>query len=167
MKRVVSIIAVACTIGLLSAQAADNKIIGVFKDWIAQSYMQDDNTVCMMWSQPEKAEGDYTRRGDIYMFLTHRPSESRRNEIRFEAGYNFKNESAVSVTIDATRFTLVTADSTAWLTSETDEDAMVRAMKAGREMRVEGTSSRGTDTRDTYSLHGFTAAHQAINQACS
>ena len=30
----------------------------------------------------------------------------------------------------------------------------------------QGTSSRGTQTTDTYSLKGFTAAYKAINTAC-
>jgi hypothetical protein len=29
-----------------------------------------------------------------------------------------------------------------------------------------GTSTRGTDTRDTYSLIGFTKAYEAANSAC-
>jgi hypothetical protein len=33
-------------------------------------------------------------------------------------------------------------------------------------MVVRGQSNRGTKTTDTYSLVGFSAAYQAINQAC-
>jgi hypothetical protein len=33
-------------------------------------------------------------------------------------------------------------------------------------MIVDGVSSRGTSTHDTYSLLGFTAAHNAINKTC-
>jgi hypothetical protein len=33
-------------------------------------------------------------------------------------------------------------------------------------MTVKGTSSRDTLTLDTYSLKGFTAAHNAANKAC-
>jgi hypothetical protein len=43
---------------------------------------------------------------------------------------------------------------------------MVKGMRAGNAMIMEGTSSRDTKTRDTYSLGGFTAAHNAINKAC-
>ena len=160
---------VALAIGLGSSvtRAAENTVLGIYNVWIAQTYSQLDQNVCMMWSQPEQAEGDYTTRGDIYVFLSHRPGEQRRNEIRFEAGYNFKDESRVTVTIDEKVFTLATDTSTAWLTSSADEQAMVSAMKAGRDMRVEGTSSRGTATTDTYSLYGFSAAYKAIGKACS
>ena len=43
---------------------------------------------------------------------------------------------------------------------------MVKAMRAAKEMEVRGVSKRGTNTRDTYSLFGFTAAHKAIGEAC-
>ena len=44
--------------------------------------------------------------------------------------------------------------------------AIVAAMKAGRQMIVRGTSTRGTLTTDTYSLSGFSAALAAIDKAC-
>jgi hypothetical protein len=159
---------VLLTVALIPAAtlSAENTILGIYKVWVAQTYTQDDRNVCMMWSQPEKAEGSYTTRGDIYVFLSHRPGEQRRNEIRFEAGYNFKDASHVTVTIDKKVFTLDTDTSTAWLTRSADEQAMVAAMKAGRDMLVEGTSSRDTATADTYSLHGFSAAYKAIDKAC-
>ena len=47
-----------------------------------------------------------------------------------------------------------------------DDKALVRAMIRGVTMIVRGTSSRGTLTIDTYSLRGFTAAHEAIGVAC-
>ncbi len=39
-------------------------------------------------------------------------------------------------------------------------------MKAGSNLVVKASSSRGTDTTDTYSLSGFTAAYNAISKAC-
>ena len=145
---------------------AGTELIGVYKDWTAQTYTQNGVSVCMMWSQPEKAEGDYTSRGEIYVFITHRPSDKRRNEIRFESGYPFKPTSEVDVAIGEHRFTLTTDSSTAWSASAREEHKMVEAMRAGRSMIVAGVSRRGTQTTDTYSLLGFTAAHKAINKAC-
>jgi hypothetical protein len=62
-------------------------------------------------------------------------------------------------------FTLFTHDETAWAYDE-DDAKLVTAMKAGSEMVVVGTSSRGTRTTDTYSLMGFTNAHEAITGEC-
>ncbi len=54
----------------------------------------------------------------------------------------------------------------AWLASTDDEAGFVGAIKAGATLVVKGTSTRGTETTDTYSLSGVTAAMQAIDTAC-
>ena len=43
---------------------------------------------------------------------------------------------------------------------------IVTAMKAGKSLKVKGTSWRGTQTVDTYSLAGISAALAAIDKAC-
>ena len=46
------------------------------------------------------------------------------------------------------------------------DGTIVKAMIQGARMIIKGTSSSGTQTTDTYSLKGFTAAYKAINKAC-
>ena len=149
----------------LSASAQE-KALGTFRDWSAQTFSESGKIVCSMWSQPSKAEGKYTRRGEIYAFVTHRPASDRINELSFEAGYRFKPDSDVTVTIGDETFTLFTKDSTAWNRTAEGDEALVMAMRAGSRMVVKGASSRGTLTTDTYSLRGFSAAHNAVNAAC-
>jgi hypothetical protein len=43
---------------------------------------------------------------------------------------------------------------------------MIDAMKRGAEMSVTGTSSRGTLTRDNYSLSGISAALDKVAATC-
>jgi hypothetical protein len=62
---------------------------------------------------------------------------------------------------------LATRASTAWLDEDDAARRLIQAMRRGRELEVRGTSSRGTDTVDRYSLHGFSAAHDAIDKACA
>lgn len=163
--RLVVFAMAALAILATNAVAAD-KPLGTFKTWSAMTFDEDAATVCMMWSQPEKSEGDYKKRGEIFAFITHRPGDREINKVSFETGYTFKESSDVRVTIDGTAYTLYTDGSTAWSSDVKDDTRMVNAMRAGRTMVMEGVSSRGTRTRDTYSLSGFTAAHNAINKAC-
>ena len=158
--------AMAMSVSAATTVSAADKPLGTFKDWSAMSFTEDDHTVCMMWSQPEKAEGKYKKRGEIFVFVTHRPRDREMNKVSFETGYTFKDKSEVRVTIDGRAYTLYTDGSTAWSQDTKDDARMVKAMRAGNKMVMEGTSSRGTNTRDTYSLSGFTAAHNAINKAC-
>ncbi len=160
------LLAIALTSSIATTVIAAEKSLGIFKVWSAMSFAEDDKTVCMIWSQPEKTEGKYKKRGEIFVFVTHRPSDGEMNKVSFETGYTFKDSSEIRVAIDGKAYTLYTDGSTAWSYNGKDDSRMVKAMRAGRTMMVEGTSSRGTKTRDTYSLGGFTAAHNAINKAC-
>ena len=57
-------------------------------------------------------------------------------------------------------------DQIAW-TSDPEVDGMlIKAMQRGTTMIIKGVSSRGTNTKDTYSLRGFTAAYKAISKVC-
>ncbi len=160
------LLAIALGLSIATSVIAVDKPLGSFKVWSAMSFTEDDKTVCMIWSQPEKAEGEYKKRGEVFVFVTHRPSDREMNKVSFETGYTFKGSSEVRVTIDGKAYTLYTDGSTAWSNNGEDDSRMVKAMRAGHTMIMEGTSSRGTKTRDTYSLGGFTAAHNAINKAC-
>ena len=49
----------------------------------------------------------------------------------------------------------------------TEEDSkVIFAMKKGLELKVTGESSRGTVTNDIYTLNGFTAAYNKLNEEC-
>ncbi|MDX1432989.1 MAG: invasion associated locus B family protein [Gammaproteobacteria bacterium] len=152
---------------LITPAAGADQSLGTFASWSSMRFSEGGTPVCMMWSQPEKSEGDYTRRGDVFVFITHRPGDDEMNKVSFETGYTFEESSDVDVDIDGTKFTLYTDKSTAWTLDPGDDTRMVNAMRAGSKMVVKGTSSRGTLTTDTYSLRGFTAAHNAINKACT
>lgn len=149
----------------ITAAAADDSL-GTFDSWSSMRFSGKGAPVCMLWSQPQKSEGEYTRRGEVFVFVTHRPGVGERNKVSFETGYTFERSSEVDVAIDNEKFTLYTDNSTAWTLDARDDARMVNAMRAGLEMVVKGTSNRGTLTTDTYSLRGFSAAHDAISKAC-
>ena len=73
--------------------------IGDYGDWAAYVYKENGKNVCYMASTPKKDEGKYTKRGDIYAVVTHRPAENSFDVVNFVAGYTFKNESKVVVKI--------------------------------------------------------------------
>ena len=147
--------------GLLNAAE-----LGKFKDWSAQTFKVSGKQVCSLWSAPQTAEGKYTRRGDIFVWVTHRPADKALNRVSFEMGYPFKPNAKLKVRIDKESFTLLTDGSTAFNIEARTDERMVKAMRASKEMEVSGVSRRGTETRDVYSLFGFTAAHKAISKAC-
>lgn len=141
--------------------------LGDFQDWAAFRFTEGGKKACYMASQPTKDEGKYNKRGDIYALVTHRPAEDRRDEVSFIAGYTFKKDSKVEVKIGASSFQLFTSDDGAWTANSDDDGQLVKTMIRGSSMVVRGTSSRGTKTKDTYSLKGFTAAYEKISEVCA
>jgi len=149
------------------AQEDATEDLGVFKDWAARKFEEKGNPVCTMYSQPTKSEGDYTTRGETYVFVTHRPKANRINEVSIKIGYTFKTETPVMVRIGGAEFELFSEDDFAWAEDSREDEKLVRAMRAGATMEVEGVSNRGTKTVDTYSLSGFSAANNKITDACN
>ncbi|MBR2137043.1 MAG: hypothetical protein IJ852_03675 [Alphaproteobacteria bacterium] len=150
-----------------SASAATPQVIGEYGDWTAWSYAEGSNMVCYMSSTPKKDEGKYTKRGDIYVLVTHRPAEKSFDEVSFVAGYTFKSNAPLVIKIANQTFkNTFTEGDKAWMINAADDQKLVLAMKRGDRMIVDGVSSRGTATKDTYSLKGFSTAYQAISAKC-
>lgn len=148
------------------AQASEPQLLSTHGDWSAYTFKENGNKVCYMASTPRKAEGNYTKRGEIYALITHRPAENTKDVFSYIAGYDYKVDSDVKLKISSKEFTLFTQDDTAWAPdSETDRD-LAKSVKGGSTMIIRGMSRRGTKTTDTFSLKGSTAAYKAISKAC-
>ena len=149
------------------AYAGDTDLIGQYGDWSSHQYKENGKSVCYMASKPAKDEGNYTRRGDIFAFITHRKSDGTKNEFSYAAGYPYKKDSEVKVNIDSKwKFTLFTDGENAWTAGPSEDKKLIDAIRRGSKMTVVGYSKRGTKTTDTYSLKGSSKAHEAINNAC-
>ena len=165
---VVGALAAGLLFGFATPSSAQSiKKLGDFKAWSAYTTQENGKQVCFIASVPTKATGNYSRRGDIFSMVTLRPKDGRNDEVSFIAGYTYKEGSDVTATVDGTTFTFFTKNDTAWLPTTSKQDAaMIAEMRKGARMVVVGYSARGTKTTDSYSLGGFTAAHEAMRQAC-
>ncbi|SIS66990.1 invasion associated locus B family protein [Phaeovulum vinaykumarii] len=104
------------------------------------------------------------RRGQILLFLTYRPGKP--GEVSFAGGYPFANGSTVKLEIGGKDFDLFTKGENAWAGSAEDDRAIIAAMKAGADAKLTARSTRGTQTEDTFSLLGFTAASEEAETRC-
>lgn len=156
----------ACAIP--SARADDTQPLPLGKngDWTGYSYTENGQKVCYMSTEPTAKKGNYSKRDDVYMMVTQRPGSKAFDVVSITAGYTFKPDSQPSVKLGKKVFSLFVKDDTAWAPdAKTDRD-LVDAMSGGSTLTVEGISSRGTKTTDTYSLAGFSATYKAISDAC-
>jgi hypothetical protein len=148
------------------ASAEEPKSLGAFEKWTAYAAGPKGQLVCYIYAEPETAEGDYAKRGAVSVQVANRQKDKVKGELSVTAGYPYKPDSEARLDIDGTAFALFTKDEGAWARDIKTEAEIVQAMRGGKRMIVRGTSTRGTLTTDTYSLSGFTAAMNAINQAC-
>lgn len=140
--------------------------LGANGSWKAFAFRKSGSKVCYMASAPTKSEGKYSKRGEIFVLVTNDPTTSARGEVSIVTGYTYKPNSEAKVKIGGKTFAMFTKGDKAW-TRGPDEDAdLVQRMVKGRDMVITGTSSRGTLTKDTYSLRGFTATKKIIDNAC-
>lgn len=166
MKHRISIATFAFFALCGSALAATPETLGQFRDWTAFRMTEGGRSTCWIVSKPQDSEPKNVRRDDIYIFVTHRPSERVTNEVSVITGYTYDPQSVAKAAIENKKFEMFTDGDGAWLYKPEEDAKMVDAMKAGSRMIVQGTSNRGTLTTDSYSLLGFTAAHKAISEAC-
>lgn len=158
---------VACMTGSAAyADASEPELISTHYDWSAYTFEENGNKVCYMASIPRKAQGDYTKRGEIYALITHRPAEDTKDVFSYITGYDYKENSDVTVKIGSKEFTLFTQDDTAWAPDSETDSELAEAIKKGSTMIVKGVSTRGTKTTDTFSLKGSSAAYKAISKKC-
>ncbi|MBN8521545.1 MAG: hypothetical protein J0L77_06595 [Alphaproteobacteria bacterium] len=150
----------------LSARASDPEMLGTHGDWKVYRFTENGNQVCYMAATPQKAEGKYTTRGEVYALITHRPAENTRDVFSYIAGYSYKEGSSAKMTIDGKSFSLFTQDETAWGADASADSAIASAIRTGSKLVVKGVSRRGTETTDTFSLKGSSAAYEATAEAC-
>lgn len=153
------------------AQESSTNIVNSKTDWSV--FVEDNPTEC--WSVSAPKETVNTRdgrvvsatRGQILLMVFYRPSADASGQVAFTGGYPFKSGSTVTVNIGGTEYSLFTEGEWAWPATTADDAKIVTAMKRGAQAVVTGVSSRGTTTKDTFSLLGFTAAVEDAETRCA
>jgi hypothetical protein len=141
-------------------------------DWSVFKTTTSDGAVCWVTTAPTewvaKRDGKKVdvNRGEVYLMVSIWPDRGVSNEVSVLAGYAYAKDSRVNAKIGDASYTLYTDGEGAWLGSPDDDGSMVKAMVGGRTATVTGKSQRGTETTDTFSLSGFTAALKAAQKAC-
>ena len=154
----------------VDAQSEKRRHLGAYRDWDAFVYTYPNGQkTCHMISSPKssRASRSGARRGDIYIMVSHRPEYGVTGEVNVVVGYPIRQGQDARLQVDGrSRFEFFTEGSGAWAYDPQDDARVVAAMRRGNRLVVNATSQRGTDTTDTYSLSGFTAAYNSITAAC-
>jgi Invasion associated locus B (IalB) protein len=150
------------------AGGAQPKLLGQFGDWGAYAATPGGKKVCFALAKP--ASGETTPpgrpRNPTYMFISTRPADKVANEVSIIIGYPFKPGTEATAEVGSTTFALYTQQDGAWIKNAAEEAHMVDAMRQGQTAVVKGTSTKGTQSTDTYSLKGLAQALDRIGQDC-
>jgi hypothetical protein len=165
--RLLCVAALALPPSAAVAQESTN-LVATMTDWSV--FTEESPKECWGVSKPKETvntrdgQSVSVRRGDILFFVTFRPGKP--GEISFTGGYPFASGSTVEVVVDGQPYQLFTDGEWAWPGSAADDAALLAAMKAGTTAVLSGRSGKGTETKDTFSLRGFTAAMTDAETRC-
>ncbi|MGJ8618054.1 MAG: invasion associated locus B family protein [Sulfitobacter sp.] len=154
----------------VSAQQQSTNRVAAKTDWSV--FVEDNPTECWGVSTPKETVNSRNgnvvavNRGQTLLMVFYRPSAGAKGQVAFTGGYPFASGSTVNVNISGNTFELFTEGEWAWPATTEDDNKIITAMKRGADAVVSGRSGRGTQTKDTFSLLGFTAAVEDAAKRC-
>lgn len=171
LRTAVAVIAVG-TLGapVAMAQEQSTNRVAAKTDWSV--FVEDNPTECWGVSTPKESVNSRdgrvvsVNRGQTLLMVFYRPSAGAKGQVAFTGGYPFKDGSTVNLNISGNEFEMFTEGEWAWPATTDDDNKIITAMKRGAEAVLTGVSGRGTATKDTFSLLGFTAAVEDAEKRC-
>ena len=161
------IILILVSLFAVSANSQEVKKVGKFKDWEAMIIVEQTGKVCFAQSIPVLQSPKSNLR-DARMFVSFRPGEKVSNEISITGGYEFNKKNSIIATSGKSNYKFdIAQEGFAWIADNKLENKMIKTMKKGSRIMITGHNQKGSQTKDHYSLLGFTKAYNAAKTSCS
>ncbi|MCK7475490.1 MAG: Invasion associated locus B family protein [Rhodopseudomonas palustris] len=147
---------------------AEPQLIGQFGTWGAYVANPNGRKVCFALAKPSSSKTNPPNRprDPAYVFISTRPAEKVVNEVSVMIGYTLKPGSEGSLEVGGSSYAMYTQGDGLWIKNAADEERMVEAMRRAGDLVVKGTSSKGTQSIDTFSLKGLAQALDRLSQDC-
>jgi hypothetical protein len=170
--RMAVLAAITFATTVANAQESTNRV-AMMTDW--NVFVEEEPKMCWGVSKPKESVNSRdgqpvsVRRGDILLFVTFNPGLPP--QISFTGGYPFAAGSLVEMAIDGEVYSMIpgvdgTETEWAWPGTPEDDAALLAALKGGTTAVMTARSGKGTQTVDTFSLRGFTAAMEDAGTRC-
>lgn len=163
LKHILSATAAILVLSSAAGAAQTPTRMNQYNAWGTYSYSGSSGKVCYVLSTPTKMSPANVDHGDIFFLVSQKPGQGVKYEPQVVMGYELKEGSTVTVDVDGKDYSMFVKGESAWMQNAAEEPQLVSALRAGRTMKVDATSARGTNTSYTYSLSGVTAALKSIN----
>jgi len=151
-----------------AAGGAQPTLLATYGEWGAYQGGSGARRVCFALSKPASTQTAPPNRprDPSYLFISTRPAENVRNEVSIIIGYSFKPNADATVEIGSNKFTMYTQNDGAWLKNPAEEPRMIEVMRKSPDLVIKGTSAKGTQSTDRYSLKGLAQALDRTAQEC-
>lgn len=147
---------------------AEPTLIGQFGTWGAYMATPNGRKVCFALAKPSSSKTNPPNRprDPAYAFVSTRPAERVVNEVSIMMGYALKPGSESSLEVGGSAYAMYTQGDGLWIKNAAEEEQMVAAMRKSAEVTIKGTSAKGTETTDVFSLKGLSQALDKVAQDC-
>ena len=175
VKTIIAFIGITFSTQAYSQETSNNQVAAL-KQW--RVFIENNPKECWGMSIPEDTINTRNgrevevKRGDTILFVSFFPASRANGQVSFTGGYPFAKGSKVTLRVlrnndmDGISFALFTEGDWAWAESDEYDARIISAMKKGARAVLTARSSRGTQTQDTFSLMGFTAALEDAEKRC-
>lgn len=143
-------------------------LLGQFGEWGAYRATPGGKKVCFALAKPTSATSEPSgrNRDPSYAFVSTRPAEKVRNEVSVIVGYPQKPGHDATAAIGSNTYSMYTQNDGAWVKNAAEEAKLLDTMRKGADVVIKATTSRGTQTTDTFSLKGIGQAVDRASQEC-
>ena len=150
-----------------AAVAAGTELIGQFGTWGAYVGKSHGGKVCFALAKPSSSKSNPPRpRDPAYAFVSTRPAERVTNEVYVMIGYTLRQGSPSTLEVGGGAYAMYAQGDAIWIKNAAEERRMVEAMRRSPNFVVKGTSAKGVEITDTFSLKGLAQALDRISTDC-
>jgi hypothetical protein len=122
---------------------------------------------CFIMAQPAERTPKGLTRDPAHIFISMRQGEAGKMEFSMITGYPLKAGTDAQLSLGATNFAGIGQNKTVWLKNPAEENRFIGELRKASTLSVKGTSLRGNDTTDRYTLTGFGQALERAQKECS
>ncbi|MGL5117093.1 MAG: invasion associated locus B family protein [Beijerinckiaceae bacterium] len=122
---------------------------------------------CFVRSKPAERLPKGLNRDPAYVYVTMRQGDANRQEFSVITGYGIKPGAEAQLAVGAVSFAGLGQNSNLWLKNPAEEGRFIAELRKATAFTVKGTSARGNETTDRYSLTGFGQALERAQKECS
>ena len=146
----------------VSAQARG---VASMKDWKVFTEKVGSDTICFAATEArDKAPKDVSH-GPVYFYVSAWKSGRAKGQPSLRVGYELRGDMPPEAVVSGKRWRMYAAGEEAFLEDRFEND-VIRALKRGKELRVEAVSARNTRTAYHFSLSGSSAAINKALEVC-